>query len=1021
VERTLLLTDIVGSTGLWDRVPDAMEAALARHDQLVAATVARYGGVLVKARGEGDSTFNVFDRAADAINAAAEVQLVLIAEPWPEGLRLDARIAVHAGDVRERDGDYFGPTPNRAARLRSLAYGRQVLVSSAAADAAAANLADALVLRRLGSFRLRGLAEPEDVHQLCHPDLPDGFGALVGAELPDTNLRAPLDSFVGRDLEVRAISKVLDDHRLVTLVGPGGVGKTRLAMEVGAERLPDTSGGVFIVELAGVAEDDRVASTAAAALEVLEGEGSPEAALAAWAAERAPMVIIDNCEHVLAGAARLAEKLAQASPGVRVLATSRTPLGVRGEQRIALAPMPVPPDGLAAMEGLLDFDVVRLFLERASEQIHDFAVEPADAALLAGICARLDGLPLAVELAAARVSSMGLADLHDRIAATMDVIASHDDARVDRHRTMRAVIQWSHDLLGDTARKVLRRLAYLPAGATIAAAEEVCSGGGVEASDVLDALSGLVARSLVVADVRGARTRYRMLETIRAFARDELTAANEEGAVVERLGTWLNAFAGAATVQAAERDPAAVNAIQTEHENVRAFLGAVVAGRDALAPAGLELMVSLWQPWAFAGLFSEALSWLEAMLDRTDDMSTLTCINAHVGAGNLAGQMRETARARAHFERALELADGLAEKNNAALAILSQLSYLAADDGDLEGALDFAQQTLEAAGDDPGDRLPGLHAMSAVLLNSGRYREAEAVLREILAFDPSAEVFVNAVPYLNLGMILMQRGEMREAHELLMKAASICRDYGDTFLLVPVLGMLATTEVDLGEPEAAEATIVEAASGSAGLPVSLQLAVWEAQVLLALDRGDLVAARAVADNAVAASAGYPDSEISAALLCGSVLIAAGDLVAATALVLPAVAKATGSGFESLQRQAELELALVSFRTGDDRRCEELISGALEWVIANEVRPWLHRALVLLAGVAARRGEIERAARLLGAAAGIADVLESSLVKRDAAELEVVINTVRDALGADGYDAGIAAGRAAGLDELLGAQ
>jgi predicted ATPase/class 3 adenylate cyclase len=524
---TFLLTDIEGSTRLWETVPDAMEVALERHNRLLTGVIEDHGGAVVTSRGEGDSFFAVFASAAAALEAAGGCQLRLATEGWPEGAGLRVRMGLHTGEARARGSDRIDHAPiNRCARVKAAGHGGQVLVTKTTRDLAG-RLGGGFGLKRLGEFRLRDLAEPELIYQLTHADLPADFPSIrTIAERPG-NLPVQVSSFVGRERELEQAAAALSQARVVTLTGPGGVGKTRLALQTAAQVAERFGDGAWLCELAPVRDpagvDDAVA--AVFSLTARAGQSSREA-LVELLRSKQLLLLLDNCEHLIEGAAALAGVLARSSERLMILATSREGLGIEGERLV-----PVPPLGVPGLDDGLDTitqaEAVRLFAERAAAVKPGFQVTAQNAAAVTAVVRRLDGIALAVELAAARVPAMTPAELARRLERSFAVLASGRRGVVARHQTLRATIDWSFQLLTGPEQKLLARLAVFAGGATLEAAEAVCGGEGIDPDTVFELLAGLVARSLVVAEEKGPGTRYRLLETIRQYGEEHLAAAGE--------------------------------------------------------------------------------------------------------------------------------------------------------------------------------------------------------------------------------------------------------------------------------------------------------------------------------------------------------------------------------------------------------------------------------------------------------------------------------------------------------------
>jgi predicted ATPase/class 3 adenylate cyclase/DNA-binding CsgD family transcriptional regulator len=525
---TFLLTDIEDSTRLWETAPETMEAALQTHNRLLTEVIEAHDGAVVTSRGEGNSFFAVFASAVSAVEAAGACQLRLNREAWPAGAGLRVRIGLHTGEAHVQDGGYVDHTPiNRCAAVKAAAHGGQVLVTKTTRDLAGWRLGGGFGLKRLGEFRLRDLAGPELIYQLTHADLPADFPPLVTVAERTGNLPAPVSSFIGRVTELERAAAALAQARLVTLTGAGGVGKTRLAVEVARQVRPRFADDAWLAELAPVRDAAGVDDAVAAVFSVRAraGQGTREA-LVEFLRAKELLLVLDNCEHLLGAAAALAEALARSCERLVILATSREGLRIEGERLVPVPPLGVP-SGDADLETISDAEAVRLFAERAAAVKPGFQVMTQNAAAVATVVRRLDGIALAVELAAARVPAMTPVELARRLERSFAVLAGGWRGAAEHHQTLRATIDWSFELLTEPEQRLLVRLAVFAGGATLEAAEAVCGGEGIDSDEVFGLLASLVARSLVVAEERGPQTRYRLLETIRQYGQERLDQSGQ--------------------------------------------------------------------------------------------------------------------------------------------------------------------------------------------------------------------------------------------------------------------------------------------------------------------------------------------------------------------------------------------------------------------------------------------------------------------------------------------------------------
>ena len=525
---TFLLTDIEGSTRLWETVPDAMEIALERHNRLLTGVIEDHGGVVVTSRGEGDSFFAVFPGAAAAVEAAGACQLRLAGEGWPAGAALRVRMGLHTGEARVRGSDRVDHAPiNRCARVKAAGHGGQVLVTKTTRDLVGGRLGGGFGLKRLGEFRLRDLAEPELIYQLTHTDLPAEFPPIRTVAARPGNLPVQVSSFVGRERELEQTAAALGQARVVTLTGPGGVGKTRLALQAATQVAGRFGDGAWLAELAPLRDPAGVDDAVAAVFSLTARAGqSTRQALVEFLRSKHLLLVLDNCEQVLAGAAALAENLARSCERLAILATSREGLAIEEEHLVPVPPLRVPGVG-ADLAAITQAEAVRLFAERAAAVKPGFTVTAQNAAAVAAVVRRLDGIALAVELAAARVPAMTPAELARQLERSFAVLAPGRRGAEARHQTLRATIDWSFQLLAGPEQVLLARLAVFAGGCTLEAAEAVCGEERIDPDAVFGLLAALVARSLLVAEEHGPQTRYRLLEPIRQYGEQRLDQAGQ--------------------------------------------------------------------------------------------------------------------------------------------------------------------------------------------------------------------------------------------------------------------------------------------------------------------------------------------------------------------------------------------------------------------------------------------------------------------------------------------------------------
>ena len=567
---TFLFTDLEGSTRLWDERPDVMRSALARHDELVRAAVAAGGGVVVK--GTGDGVHAAFSTAADAVASAVVAQQAISSERWEDAASLRVRMGLHTGEAEARGGDYFGSALNRAARLMAAAHGGQIVCSQATADLARDSLSDDVTLLDLGEHQLRGLSRAERVFQVCAPELELEFPPLQTGESLTGNIPRQVTTFVGRDDEVKDLAAMVMVSPLVTLTGVGGVGKTRLALEVAASISDAFPDGVWLCELAAVTDPGAVWDALAATFRIVPRPPRRlEDVVTESLTRKRALIVLDNCEHLLDGAAAVIVVLRRECSDLAILATSREGFALAGEQLVAVPSLALPQVG-AAEEEISTSPSVRLFSDRARNAKHDFVADSATLETIGQLCRRLDGIPLAIELAAARVGSLSAEDLLERLDERFRLLTRGSRASLERHQTLRNTIDWSYELLADTERRALQRLAVFAGGGDLAALEAVLSAGeGLDHFDVVDVVSQLVNKSLVVTEVEdGGRVRYRMYETIRQYAQERLEASGDLDGARRAHVEYYVSFAEAAEPHLRSRElPAWARRVEREIDNFR--------------------------------------------------------------------------------------------------------------------------------------------------------------------------------------------------------------------------------------------------------------------------------------------------------------------------------------------------------------------------------------------------------------------------------------------------------------------
>jgi predicted ATPase/class 3 adenylate cyclase len=776
-----LFTDIEGSTSRWERDSAAMRMAVERYLAILESTIAAHHGVLYKRIGDGAQA--AFATAQEGLRAAFDAQRALLAEAWPDppGPIL-VRMALHVGAAEPRDGDYLTPVLNRLARLMAAGHGGQILLTLAAANLAGDALPIGASLRELGEHRLRDLQHAEPVFQLLHPALPTDFPPLKTLDVQRHNLPQQATEFIGRAADVARVVDLVQRQgvRLLTLTGPGGVGKTRLALEAAARLTAVFLDGIWFIDLAPLHDPRHVPQTLAEVLGVREEPGQPLAnLLAQYLRSRKLLLVFDNFEHVAEAARFVAELLAQA-PGAKALVTSRAPLRLRGEQELPVHPLEIPQEPgneESTQDALARSEAVQLFVARVQTVRPDFALTPESAATVGEICRRLDGLPLAIELAAARIRILSPKDLLARLDDRLRVLTGGPRDAPARQQALRETIAWSHDLLAEDERALFRSLAVFAGSATLESVEAVA--GADAALDALDGLSALVEQSLVQLDDAGSVLRFGMLQTIRAFGLEQLAAHGEEQRARDaHAGYFTSVVLEARPEVAGPEQGAWFDRFETEHDDLRVALRWLLDRGDVNA---VRIVGMLWAFWWIRGYLSEGADWLRQALalDVTADPSARAL--ALVGAGTLAETQGDYDGAAALHQEALSLAQAHGADLEAARALVG-LAVVAQDRGDYHLAgeqFDAALALFRRCSDEAGmaQALLGLGALAAY---QGDTRRAVVLLEEggerLAALG---DRWGQGLAKANLGRLAYLEGDLDRAGSQSEEALTIFRQLGD--------------------------------------------------------------------------------------------------------------------------------------------------------------------------------------------------------------------------------------------------
>jgi predicted ATPase/class 3 adenylate cyclase/Tfp pilus assembly protein PilF len=809
---TFLFTDIEGSTKLWEQHPDAMRSALARHDVLLRQAIEDNNGVVFKTI--GDAFCAAFATAPQALSAALAAQCALHVESWPSALSLRVRMALHTGEAEERDGDYFGQTLNRVARLQAVGHGQQTLLSQTTYQLVFSSLLPDVTLRDMGQQRLKDLLAPEHVWQLLHPTLPSDFPPLKSLDYLPTNLPRQMTSFIGREREMAEVKRLLAATPLLTLVGSGGCGKTRLAVQVGADVLDNYQDGVWSVELAALADPEFVPQAVASVLGLREEVGRPLLqTIQDYLRDRRLLLLLDNCEHLVGACALLADTLLKACPQLTIVATSREPLGITGEHLWRVPSLLTPePDDLPLEEkelaaALMEYDACHLFVERAAAQRQDFVLTRRNVPVVAHLCRQLDGIPLAIELAAARVRSLTVEEINSKLDNRFRLLTGGSRTALPRHQTLRALIDWSYDLLTLQEKSLLCRVSVFAGGWTLEAAEAVGIGPDVEYGEVLDLLMSLADKSLVVAEQEHGHTRYRLLETVRQYARDRLLeiGEGESEAVRECHRNYFLAFAETAEPELLGPEQGEwLERLEAEHENLRSGLDWSLT--EGNSTEGLRFCGALRRYWLMRGHYTEGREWYMRMLETAGGKERSSArAKALNGAGNLAYSQGDYASAHAYYEESLTIRREVGDRSGIA-GSLNNLGLVAHSQGDFASAQAYYEESLPLFRE-IGNRngiANSLNNLGLVAHSQGDYASARAYYEESLTIKREIgdrNSIANSLN--NLGNVAYNQGDYASAQAYQQESLTIHREIGDRSGIATSLNNLGLVAYSQGESASA--------------------------------------------------------------------------------------------------------------------------------------------------------------------------------------------------------------------------
>jgi predicted ATPase/class 3 adenylate cyclase/Tfp pilus assembly protein PilF len=979
---TFFFTDIEGSTHLLQHLGDDRYAQiLAEQRRIMRAAFEAWRGH--EFHTEGDAFLVAFRTAADAAGAATEALRALAAHPWPEGAPVRVRVGLHTGAAALAGGGYIGLDVHRTNRVMSAGYGGQVLLSQATYDDLADDLPDGVTIRDLGDHRLKDLTHPERLFQLVIPGLPADFPPPKTLDVVSNNLPVLQTSFIGRERELEEVKQLLGRNRLVTLMGAGGAGKTRLSIQVAADLIEQFKHGAWQVELAPLTDPGLVVPTIASTLGVREVAGRAILdSLIDYLQPKTLLLVMDNCEHLVESAAQTIGALLRVCPTLRVLATSRDALGVAGEATYRIPPL-ARPDARRrySLEELAEFAAVRLFVERAVQSNQQFALTEDVATPVARITQRLDGIPLAIELAAAQMNALSAAEIDTRLSDRFQVLTGGQGG-LPHHQTLRATIDWSYDLLGEVQRLLFRRLAVFAGGFILDAAEEICAGDRVDGADVLDLLTTLVDKSLVMAEEVGGEVRYRVLETIREYGRDKLQESAEEAAAAH--GKHLRWYFR--LVEQAEpelRRPAQLSwldRLETEHDNLRA---ALEWSKNEDHGTGVRVAGALHHFWLLRGHLTEGRDWLEAAITADTDGSGPAFAKAVQALGALELRLGRYDRANTLCERSLAL--------------------------------------FQAADDNLGMGL-SLNVLGTVARIRGDYQRAREMLEEALVRCRQAHDMVAVAQTLNtIGVAARRQHDYDRARAALEESVTLWREHGDRWGLAHALGTLGVVIRQQGDYALATALHEESLALRREMGDRLEVASsLQSLGAIAIEQEDYAKAAGLLEEAVALFRDLGDMLSVAAALgnLGFVAFHRGDFARATELLDESLRLARELGSGPLIAGSLCFMGMVAHAGGDHARAAALLQQSVTLFGKQADKIWLAVGLVGLASVAAAQGKPQRGARLLGAADALRDTVGTPLSPMDRTDREHALAAVCALLEEEAFSAAWAEGQALTVDQAI---
>ncbi len=799
---TFLFTDIEGSTKIAQQYPGQMQGVLAEHDNIIRSAVESNNGIVFLHVGDGYCC--AFADAADALHAAAHIQQSAQGRD-PDGVPLKIRIGIHTGNAEWSGERYMGyMTLARTSRIMSAAHGEQTLVSDETAKHSFDRITGNISLRDLGERRLKDLIQSLRLYELIVPGLRTDFPPIKALDLRPNNLPVQITGFIGREDEINSLKTVLSRTRLLTILGAGGAGKTRLSIQLAAEVMDDFPDGVWLVELAQIAEAGLLAQAVMQSLDLAESpDTSPKENLAGNLKDKRLLIILDNCEHIVDEVAELTEFLLMKSRQAKILATSREALRCEGEQTFLVLPLKFPdPADNVSPEMLIRYESVRLFIERALSVNRNFRVNDKNASALANICFQLDGIPLAIELAAAKIGVLSLEQINLRLDNRFQLLKGGRRTSLPRQQTLRAMIDWSYELMDLTGKKFWNRLSIFLNGCTIESAEAVCCADESECGVVIDHLTHLTDKSVVFVDDESQR--FRMLETIRQYGEDKLKESGSYAETSRRHAEYFRDFVSSAEKEIrGEKGKEWIKAIEYENANIeKALKWSIDNGNTVVANRIASSMGTYWQ---LRGLISEAAFWLSQTIKLEDKIPTPDLCKVLSHAGNFARIQGEYQKAGELLRESLEMSRQIGDINSAS-DTLNRLGIFEYDLGNFEESIRYYEQNLFLYRE-RGDKLGTARSLNNIgnaYCNMGDTAKGQELYEECLLLRREmGDRLGVAITLNNMGILLYEKGNYERALSVLEESLEIRTESGDKTGIAITLANLGHTYYNQGYYEEA--------------------------------------------------------------------------------------------------------------------------------------------------------------------------------------------------------------------------